>query len=811
MIKDTTSILSNVFVGRQQELKQLRAYLKKAVEGNGSFVVISGEAGIGKTTLVRRFATEAVESGATFISASFDQVRSYEPYAPFLRIIEQVNASKSQTDFDIMSNPKKAVSSDDKQPKDHGLWDIESLFSLQTERGLTQQRLLSTILEMAREKVLIIALNKAHIAPLTAWKFIHYLGESIAEHKIILILTLRLDGREMQQKQGPVYADVLQRMNREGLVERIQLNSFEEKDIRTIVHKVLHRKDFSSRFVPLLHEITQGIPEQVIKSLEILQQKDIIYQQEGVWFNHNNFKKESLIKLISDEEDLKVASELKNQLSSNQKALLQYAALMNGPFDYRLLAAIIKRPRPIVVKELLNLKDRKILINLTDDTFRFKRPAFRSVFLEQIPQKKRHSLHLEIAANIEDVDCIESTEKVYLLAYHYSQTEDHSLAFQYLRRAGNRAIENFAFIEAKKFYNQALSLLNSVLEETNKVEIVQMLIRAAWLERILGDHDDSLGHCNSALELCEDETDQKMKLQILIQQGLTHFRRNEWQNAQKCFEKCLTEKKSLNQFELAMVNDGLGSIHFELAKYDISEHYYKNALTLARKLNAKQLMANILNDLGAIENVRGNRMLAVALYSQSIPLYKSLDNNFGLARIYHNIGMTYADEQNWELANEMYGKSLRVSDAMGLIPLKSITFLNRALALAHLQRFDEAREYNFKACRLLIRLKDQLGMAEYHKIQGIIDREQCDWTKAQKHLNIALKKFKNMENKLGEAETDYELGLLALAMDNHEDMILWLNKALVSYRNLGLSAKAKIVESQLDKFGSATPLTCKHI
>jgi tetratricopeptide (TPR) repeat protein len=248
-----------------------------------------------------------------------------------------------------------------------------------------------------------------------------------------------------------------------------------------------------------------------------------------------------------------------------------------------------------------------------------------------------------------------------------------------------------------------------------------------------------------------------------------------------------------------MANYGLGNIHFELGEYEKSCKFYEAALSTANGLEDKQLMANIFNNMGAIANIRGHRMRAIRLYSKSIPIFKNLSDNFGLARVYNNIGMTHADENNWQHANEFYGQSLMFSDVMGLIPLKSITFLNRASALTHLKKFNEAREYNFKALRLLEHLKDELGMAEYHKIQGIIEREQNNWQEAGEHLQKALEKYGAAEGKLGCAESEEELGRLAKAMNNYKEAVLWFNKALTSYQELGLKERVKIIENQLHK------------
>ncbi|MCH8872689.1 tetratricopeptide repeat protein, partial [candidate division KSB1 bacterium] len=308
-------------------------------------------------------------------------------------------------------------------------------------------------------------------------------------------------------------------------------------------------------------------------------------------------------------------------------------------------------------------------------------------------------------------------------------------------------------------------------------------------------------HYNVALEMC-GEQDTRLKNQILLQQGLAYFRLSDWENARTCIEGCLNDKQNLSKLDQAMANYGLGNIHFELGEYETTCEFYEAALSVANGLGAKQLMANIFNNMGAIENIRGHRMRAIALYSKSVPIFKSLSDNFGLARVYNNIGMTHADENNWQHANEFYGQSLMFSDVMGLVPLKSITFLNRAAALTHLKKFNEAREYNFKALRLLEHLKDELGLAEYHKIQGIIEREQKNWQEAGEHLQTALAKYKATKNKLGYAESQEQLARLAKAMNNQEEAISWFEKALASFKKLGLKERPKIIESQLRKFES---------
>ncbi len=778
-----------MFAGRGRELEKLRSYLKLADNSCGNFVVISGEAGIGKTTLVQNFAVVAGEQGATVVTVNVSQLPSYEPYKPFLHLIEDLRESKKGKKFELI--PEHAETSD--------AGGIEPMFSLQSNQALVQQRLVAKILEAAKEKTLVISLIEAHTASLSTWRFIHYLCEAITDQPILLLATLRQDGKTKSPAEAPAYADVLQRMNREGLLEKIQLDRFNEKETNEFLHEAFARRDFSGRFTSLFQEITGGIPQQIKKCLAKMVEAGIVFQANGVWFDQESVSKDSLFELATDRDDIEAARKVVADLSPNLKLILKYSALMKGTVNHKILSVITNRSKIHVIKDLIALKECSLMNSNADDRYLIKRPAIRSAVTEDITPDDKLNMHRVIAAGIEADGQLEKDERVYHLAYHFSHTDNHYLAFKYLRQAGELAAENFAFLEAMDFFKQALELRSKIVESAHKDEIIQLLIWLAWLGRVVGTWKESIAHYDVALEMC-GEQDTRLKNQILLQQGLAYFRLSDWKNARSCIEACLTDKQNLTKLDQAMANYGLGNIHFELGEYEIACEFYETAMAVAEGLGAKQLLANIFNNLGAIENIRGHRMRAIALYSKSIPMFKSLSDDFGLARVYNNIGMTHADENNWQHANEFYGQSLMFSDVMGLVPLKSITFLNRASALTHLKKFKEAREYSFKALRLLEHLKDELGLAEYHKIQGIIEREQHNWKEAEEHLQKALAKYKAAENKLGHAESQEELARLAKATNNKEEAISWFEKALTSFKKLGLKERPKIIENQLRKF-----------
>jgi tetratricopeptide (TPR) repeat protein len=804
MTDKTKLAAADVLAGRGHELETLRACLQTAAAGSGNAVVISGEAGIGKKTLVQNVAREAEKSDAVFVSTRFHARHGYQPYKPFADLVEQLDHSQAGAASRVQ--PENSLQGNG---PDGGVVDKNRLlFAIQEEHDVAQHQLLSSILTAATRKLHIIEFRDCHLAPLTAWRFIHYLAESVSEHKILFIISLRQDGRSGQNAQPQVYGDVLQRMNREGLYKKIDLKRFNEADIRDFLLQTFQHKDFSHQFVNWLCEVSNGIPAQLSKYIEIALKDGIIYQQDNVWFHREDYRHDSIVKQLSDSHNLLAALQAIDNLPAESRSQLQYAALMKGPLNCSVLASITGKSRIQVIKDACRLTEVRILSQRNSNSFEFTQAALRQIFQEQIAREKLPGMHAEIARAIECHPDIDTIEKTYLLAFHYNHSDDHLLAFKYLWQAGEFAIENFAFLEAREFLTKALSITEQADARTGDSGTRQVLFWLAWVDRILGNWQDSIASYAKCLDAC-DEDDHKLKNQIMLQQGLTYFRLNDWQNAKACLEHCLANREHLSRFDLAMANGGLGNIHFELADYALSCQYYEAAIAVGSELSAKSLLANVYNNMGAIENIRGQRMRAIALYSKSVPIFKNMSDGLGLARVYNNIGMTYADDQQWEEANEFYGQSLQVSDVMGLVPMKSITFLNRALVLAKLGAYDEAREYNIKAHHLLQRIEDELGLAEYHKIEGIIARDTGNAEQASQHLQVALGKFETMHNKLGCAETEYELAILAKSMGQSEAADAWFRKALKHYSDIGntektTSIKKMLLPDQTDRAGSSS-------
>jgi predicted ATPase len=77
-------------VGRDQELAQLNGLLAEAASGRGALVLVSGEAGIGKTTLVRALGSAAVIQGCTLLTGACYELGASPPYSLWRELVSTV-------------------------------------------------------------------------------------------------------------------------------------------------------------------------------------------------------------------------------------------------------------------------------------------------------------------------------------------------------------------------------------------------------------------------------------------------------------------------------------------------------------------------------------------------------------------------------------------------------------------------------------------------------------------------------------------------------------------------------------------------
>ncbi|MEU7911071.1 BTAD domain-containing putative transcriptional regulator [Microbispora bryophytorum] len=237
-----------VFVGRETTLRRLTDALAAAQAGRGGVVTVSGEPGIGKTRLLRRFAASA--GAPAFWGACPEHVD-----APSLWPWEQVlRAAKA-------AFPERQVPGPVAELLDR---DTRSPLDGEDVTGAVLRRfeaIVHYLTDISKSAPVLVVLDHFHRADPSSLQLLAHLAESVPAHRLLLVVSYRSD-------EAPILAETLAALSR-GELTRIDLKGLDQRDARTLASAVLQRK-VGERTAEGLYARTEGNPFFLLELIKLL-------------------------------------------------------------------------------------------------------------------------------------------------------------------------------------------------------------------------------------------------------------------------------------------------------------------------------------------------------------------------------------------------------------------------------------------------------------------------------------------------------------------------------------------------------------
>jgi len=290
--------------------------------------------------------------------------------------------------------------------------------------------------------------------------------------------------------------------------------------------------------------------------------------------------------------------------------------------------------------------------------------------------------------------------------------------------------------------------------------MLSVKLQLGRLHELLGNWDQSLQYCEEAMRLAALLSDPVSESQALLTTGMIEKQRGDSEYARKCFETALSLAGDNDLSVKAVACYRIGSLFLEQGNWDGCEKRLREAMDYATASKVRVLVARTYNSLGGLEVYKGNMAQAVEWLEKCIPIYEEENDLYGLASTLHNIATAHLDQKNWQEAQAYYGRSLSISDRIGVTWIKCFSFLGRAACALGVRDIETAEEYAAKAANLLQVLEIEAGFGGYEIVMGMIEREKGRLAKAEEHFERALNAFRNAKNNMGIAETEFEMGIL---------------------------------------------------
>ena len=456
-------------------LEQLQHYLDLTIKGKGTTILVSGEAGVGKSRLATEFLKKARDKGVTVLAGSCLGNVSV-PYFPFTEAFDAYLAAEA--DYEEIANPQQAgipisiknnayTASENCRvltwlsgPTPQQFLEKPEAMSPQVWRDQTFAAVARTLHTISVGQPLILFLEDIHWADSASLGLLHYLAKVVSPEKILLLATFRSEELTIDEEGHPhPLAEALHLMRRENLFQEIKLKGLDKENVGRIAESMIGGS-INSELIGKLAEESQGNPLFVVETLRMLNERKSILQE-------NSLKHLSI-------EELGIPSKIKEiilrrlgTLKLAQRRMLDAASAIGDKFNVELLGAILKQDSLEVLESLNFVVQSTSLVCCEEDYFRFDHAKSREIIYEEIPSPLKKGYHARIAEVLE-ASAKDQELPLSELAYHYAKAGNKEKATKYSMAAGKEALERFSNAEAIAKFKYVLTEVGETPERTKE-------------------------------------------------------------------------------------------------------------------------------------------------------------------------------------------------------------------------------------------------------------------------------------------------------------------------------------------------------
>ena len=453
---------------REQALAQLHGWLGAALSAKSQIVFVTGEAGIGKTTVVDSFLAQANLATNLLIARGhcLEQYGAGEAYLPVFDSLRRLARQQGPRVIEILR--RHAPSWLVQMP---GLTTASEREALQGEiSGVTRERMLREMadaLEVLTDEIpLILVLEDLHWCDYSTLDLISYIARGNYSSRLLLIGTYR--PIEVIVTDHPL-SDVKQELRLHKLCHELPLEYLSLRAVAEYLALKFPGHQFSSRLAAMIHRRTEGNPLFIVNVVDYLEDAQIIVQVDGTW----------RLRVDLDEVELGVPENIRNmiekhidRLTPDEQRILEGASVAGMECSAVAISAGLAEDI-VRIEEVCDGLARRhhflfpaFLAELPDGTitprYRFIHALYLNVLYNRIGLTRRSQIHGRIGERGEAAYGESVAEIAAELAVHFEQSRDLVRAVKYLQMAAENAAGRSAHREAAALARKGLELFQTL-------------------------------------------------------------------------------------------------------------------------------------------------------------------------------------------------------------------------------------------------------------------------------------------------------------------------------------------------------------
>jgi len=574
-LQQSVAVGATPFVGRGDELEWARARLAAAAATEPSVVLISGDAGIGKTALARQIAINAIEGG--FFAAAGHAVESASdvglgPVRGVLRELGRARRFRAAVDT---ARSAIALRTDRPARSSGGSDRLDQLGVFEV--------LLDTFVELAGDTPLLLTVEDVQWADRTSVEFLHHLARNLRDARVVVLATVRTD----LDRLAGLHQATLVEMQRLAPVHRRHLARLDDTEIRSLA-RLVTRRHFSEQAIARLLDASGGNPLLVIELLRV----------DPAQWDHMTGTVDDIVRGAFD------------GLSARTNATLAVASLTPLAVDAELVARVSQQDLDVVEGDLRDAHTAGILESASG-AVRFRHALLADAARRDLLPSQLARLHGRVADSLAEWRGAEPGE----LAHHLERAGRDVEAIALSIEAARAMAGAFGSVDAVPHYERTMRLLDRVGERGSPAGTTRFDLALEGLECAfyVGDTAAARRATSAAMSLSAPERDHDAWITLLCRASELAWQEGDTEESLRLLADAegalragtggsarahVVERRS---FHASMAGDGTGSLRLASSAFD-----------LARAAGDLELEIEAQLRVGLAQSMAGNFEIGIA-------------------------------------------------------------------------------------------------------------------------------------------------------------------------------------------------------
>ena len=696
-----TSLRFDRFVGRTKELRTLLVQLEHACEARPRLVAIVGEAGIGKTSLVRQLEPEVRLRGGSTV---FGRCVASDVKPPYGAWAEIVNAIHKQGLVPL--RPWKELGR---------LVPILAEAADATPAPGSKYALLAELAEYltlaTKNAPLVVVLDDAQWADSATWDATEYVRHNLSDERLMLCMTMRAEdiGSIVERRR---------QLSRDERFSELLLPRFTQEELATWLAILLHQGEIDRGFLRFIVRYTEGNPLLVVHVLRALQDNGGLWYAGRRWQWKDNPELE-LPAAVSDLIDARV-----DRLSERAREHLTVAAVVGRTFDVDLVLDAGGMPED----ELLDSLDEAVAAHVVEavgdrhsDRYAYSHGLIADAIRRRVNRRRLSRLHGQVAAAMER----RNPEAVSAIAAHYDRADDAPKAFEFAMRSADRAVDVYAHEEAAASYGMAERHAQSVEQR------VLCRFRHALSLELAGQYEHAEALCDLIIAERVADGDRDALISVRrVRERLRSQRGLALEDSSDAIAKLLTEAVDCgDKREEVELLGMLSRVNLRQGNPEEARSLSRRSVAVAEQLGDSELLATIVMHLGSAL-IEVDALEARCCYQRSLATFAETDNLVGQARAQINIGIAQSRLGANDASAEAYTIAIELGRRTHTPAITGLASLNLGVLHMKTGRFDDADSCYSEAMERFAVLHNEPNRLAAMYNQANLSRERHDATRS---------------------------------------------------------------------------------